>query len=241
MAGEMDRRRVLALLGGAVVLGACTPGRDDRGPARASGTAPPATLGTAAAGALTAASFARAGTCTRTPEQTEGPFYLDVDDVRPDIRDGRPGTRLRVGTRVVEVDACTPVRDALVDLWHCDAAGDYSGFEGGGRTDTRYLRGAQRTNAEGIAEITTIFPGWYPGRTPHIHAKVFLGDASALTTQLYFDDAVADEVYRAAPYDTRGAGRATNADDRIFSADTVMSAARDGDGLLALLTIAVAR
>ena len=113
-----------------------------------------------------------------TVERTEGPYYFDADAIRRDIREDRAGARLRLALRVRDAGTCEPIPDGVVDIWHADAEGGYSGFGGGGggaaRTDTRYLRGAQVTNADGIAELVTIYPGWYQGRTVHIHAKVHL-------------------------------------------------------------------
>ena len=264
---RMDRRRVLGLLAGAgagaVVLGACGGGGGDAasgGPsttagdagstttARGSGTTTTVGAAAPAAGALTAADFGAAASCAVTPEQTEGPFYLDVDRIRGDIREDREGTPLRVAARVVDADGCTPLRDAVFEIWHCDAGGLYSGFEaasrGGGRAivdATRYLRGAQVTDAEGIAEILSIFPGWYQGRTVHIHAKVHLSNAEALTTQLYFDDAVTDAAFRAAPYSARPDRRTRNDDDGIYRSQTTLTVSEDGDGYLGLITLAVRR
>ena len=92
--------------------------------------------------------------------------------------------------RVRGGDDCAPLENAIVDIWHCDAGGVYSGFESG--EGERFLRGAQATNEDGIAKFTTIYPGFYQGRTVHIHAKVHLDRQTVLTTQLYFDDAVSD-------------------------------------------------
>lgn len=275
MTPKINRRQVLGLLGaagGAVVLGACGGGDgDDTGGGSAdtaggggtsSTTAAAGNTGgtsTAAAGALTAADFESASSCAVTPEQTEGPFYLDVDKIRSDVREDRQGTPLRVAARVVDADGCTPLKDAVFEIWHCDAGGLYSGFEaasigaggrdgrggpggGAGSVDTtRYLRGAQVTNADGIAEILTIFPGWYQGRTVHIHAKVHLSNAEVLTTQLYFDDGVTDAVYRAAPYSSRPDRTTRNDDDGIYRPETTLTVSEDGDGRLGLLTLAVRR
>lgn len=184
-----------------------------------------------------------------TPSQTEGPYYIDVDKIRSDIREDRVGTRLRVAARVVGADGCTPIKDAVFEIWHCDAGGLYSGFEaastggpGGGATDqTRYLRGAQVTNADGIAELTSIYPGWYRGRTAHIHLKVFVSNTEVLTSQLYFDDSLSDRVYASAPYSAMGRRDVTNANDGIFASQTVMTVKKDGDGYLGLITLGVQR
>jgi len=166
-------------------------------------------------------------TCTQAVEQTEGPYYFDVDAIRSDIREGREGTRLRLALRVRSAGACEPIENAVVDLWHCDAGGVYSGFEAG--EGERFLRGAQVTNADGIATFTTIYPGWYEGRTAHIHAKVHLDRRTALTTQLYFDDAVSDAVYRGDAYATRGERSQLNASDGIYDESLLLTLERSGE------------
>ena len=114
--------------------------------------------------------------CVLTPQATEGPFYFDPKQIRQDIVEDRVGAPLRIAVRVMRVDeGCTPLQDALVDLWHADAGGLYSGYprQLGGRDTTgqTFLRGMQVTNADGVALFDTIYPGWYPGRTVHIHFK----------------------------------------------------------------------
>ena len=259
----IDRRRALGLLGGglgtAVVVACGGSGDGDEASSGSDATAATtadtaggtsATTAAAAPGAaVTADRFAGAASCTVTPSGTEGPYYIDVDNMRSDIREDREGTRLRLAARVLDSDGCTPVRDAVFDVWHCDAGGLYSGFEassrgqGGSRSEdtTRYLRGAQTTNAEGIAELTTVYPGWYPGRTVHIHAKVLISNREVLTTQLYFDDELTDTVYRAAPYNRRPNRDVRNGSDGIFDERTVLTVERDGDGYLGLITIGVRR
>jgi protocatechuate 3,4-dioxygenase beta subunit len=99
--------------------------------------------------------------CVLMPELTEGPFYLDLDLVRSDIAEGRPGLALDLRVRVVDADACEPIEGAAVDLWHCDAERAYSGVQGvEGETD---CRGIQLTDPEGVAEFRTIFPGGTQG------------------------------------------------------------------------------
>ena len=121
--------------------------------------------------------FDEAASCILTPEQTEGPYYFDVDSIRSDLREDREGVPLRLAVKVQDSPACDPIANAAVDIWHCDAVGLYSGFEsaslggpggGGGPTDEEtYLRGVQVTNAEGVVEFLTIFPGWYRPHRPH--------------------------------------------------------------------------
>lgn len=228
----ITRRRALALLGGAVLLSAC--GRSDDDEAADEAADPTTTTPAAAAtGAVTPDMFGAAASCAVTPEQTEGPFYIDVDKLRSDVREDRPGVPLRVAARVLHADGCTPLKDALFEIWHCDANGAYSS---GSAT---FLRGGRPTNADGIAVITTVYPGWYQGRAVHVHAKVHLSNREALTTQFYFDEAVTTEVYKQAPYDRRGAPSTTNARDSIYRRETMLTLKKDGDGYLGLITLGV--
>jgi protocatechuate 3,4-dioxygenase beta subunit len=200
-----------------------------------------------------AALFGNAATCTLSPEQTEGPYYFDVDSIRGDIREDRPGMPLRLVMRVQDSAACTPIANAVVDIWHCDAGGVYSGFEsasqggpgGGARTDDEtYLRGAQVTNADGIVELTTIYPGWYRGRTVHIHTKVHLDTSTLLTSQLYFDEQVTAAVHQTAPYASRSGRDTFNDGDGIFSGAgerALLTLAKEGDGYRGVITLAVKR
>lgn len=158
------------------------------------------------------------GACTLTPEQTEGPFFVASPE-RSDIRAGRPGALLELDLRVVEARTCAPLAGITVELWHADAAGVYSAFgvEQGNTADATgqdFLRGSRPTDAEGRVAFSTVYPGWYPGRTPHLHVKIVSqsGD-DLLITQLYFPEAVTDAVYAAEPYSARGPRDTTNATD----------------------------
>ena len=186
----------------------------------------------------TETSFDRANVCTRTAEQTEGPFYFDVDSIRSDIREDRDGAKLRLGVRVREAAECTPLADAVVDIWHCDAAGSYSAF--GEEEGETYLRGAQVTNRDGIAEFTTIYPGWYPGRAVHIHAKVHIDKQTVLTTQFYFDDDFTTKVFEAEPYAARGERDTLNSSDGIYASDLELTLSEEDGGYLGLITVDVA-
>jgi len=190
--------------------------------------------------------FEESATCTVTPELTEGPFYFDVDSIRSDITDDRDGTRLRLALRVRDATSCEPIENAVVDIWHCDALGSYSGFEsasagagggGAGPTDDKtYLRGAQVTNREGIVEFKTIYPGWYRGRTVHIHAKVHLDKRTVLTSQLFTNRAFDDKVFAGKPY-AEDTGRDTyNDDDAIYQDGLELTLSDDGDGVLGVMT-----
>jgi protocatechuate 3,4-dioxygenase beta subunit len=199
-------------------------------------------------GASTAELFDDSSSCTLTVEQTEGPYYFDADSIRSDIREDREGTRLRLAIRVRDAASCEPLRNAVVDLWHCDALGSYSGFESasaggpgdGGRTDDeKYLRGAQVTNSDGIVEFVTVYPGWYQGRTVHIHGKVHVDNQTALTTQFFFDDEVSDRVYERSPYSQHSGRDVSNDNDGIFDRSLLLDLSRDGDDYLGVISLDV--
>lgn len=157
--------------------------------------------------------------CLLQAEATEGPFYIDPKLIRTDINEGRPGLPMTLRLQVVTAD-CAAVAGARVDVWHCDAAGVYSGVENIGGDDTTgqtFLRGTQMTDAAGTVAFQTIFPGWYRGRTTHIHYKVILRDNTVLTSQIFFDEAVNAAIYDDhQDYAARGSTRdKLNADDSI--------------------------
>ena len=159
----------------------------------------PLVLAASASNAAKAAP-ARDGVCRLTPQATQGPYWFDPKLDRADITEGRPGVPVRVAVTVVD-GACRPIHGARVDLWHCDASGLYSGYEGQGedhRTGTKgqtFLRGAQLSDGDGRVVFRSIWPGWYEGRTPHIHIKVFLDARTVLTCQLFVPDALSEFLY----------------------------------------------
>lgn len=256
-----SRRTFLA--GGAALVGAvlagCAGGDGDgdgsaASPSTDGGASPASTTTTAGAGAaagdatLTAADFADLGTCLLAPEQTEGPFYADVGLERRDITEGLAGHPLRLGIRVVDED-CAALPGAVVDVWHCDVDGDYSAFsDGAGSSDdagegTTFLRGSQVADADGIVEFATNYPGWYQGRTVHVHTKVRINDAEVLTTQLYFPDDVSDEVFIEEPYAGRGERDTRNEDDSIAgdpaAAGNLLTIRSPGSGTVGLVVLGV--
>jgi protocatechuate 3,4-dioxygenase beta subunit len=249
----ISRRRLLGGGAAALVLAAC--GGDDRaaGPGGGAAAAPTASTTTPIRPPerLGPEDFTGLGVCSLLPEQMAGPFPLDEQLVRRDITEGVPGEPMRLGLRVVD-PACEPVAGAAVEVWHCDASGDYSAFlDGGGGKDegpgTTFLRGTQVSGADGIVEFLTIVPGWYPGRAVHVHLRVRQGDDLVLTSQLYFDPAHLARVRRRAPYRAFGAPDTSNTSDAIAG-----SPRRDGTllhtrtvgtsaepGTLALLNVGV--
>jgi len=194
--------------------------------------------------------------CVIRPELTEGPYYvpneLERSDIRTDSADGTtaPGARLDLTFLVSRIDGtgCTPLGAAAVEVWHCDAKGVYSGvtdrsFDTVGHD---FLRGVQRTDAAGAATFTTIYPGWYEGRTVHLHFKIRSDpNASAgteLTSQLFFDDTFTDAVYLAEPYASKGIRTLRNDGDGIYQqsgGQTLVTVAPSTDGYQATFAIGV--
>ena len=166
--------------------------------------------------AASSANLIAGTTCPVTPEQTEGPFYFDPALVRADIAEGKPGAPLRLRLQIVDAAACAPQQRARVDIWHCDADGVYSGYDRERSTGQRWLRGTQFADAQGVATFNTIYPGWYEGRTPHVHLKAWLPDGREMISQLYFPDDLSDAVYREGAYAGHGGERMRNGDDGIF-------------------------
>lgn len=171
--------------------------------------------------------------CVVRPEQTEGPYYVDTQLERSDIRSDPVSGEVKEGvplTLIINVSqlgelACQPLAGAIVDLWHCDAQGVYYGVNdrmlGRDLTQFKFLRGFQRTDEKGVVRFTTIIPGWYSGRTPHIHFKIRTkGENGAdyeFTSQLYFDDAFTQRIYAQGPYVRTGLQDTNNSNDFIFA------------------------
>lgn len=219
IASTFKRRKVLGFIGGtvAVSLVGCLRGKS-------------------ASVELTSTSQTPSKTTTATPscivkpQQTEGPYFVDEklnrSDIRSDSSDGsvKQGVPLRLVFLVSRVGSrsCTPLTGATVDIWHCDALGVYSdvtdpGFSTIGK---KFLRGYQVTDTNGAVEFVTIYPGWYQGRTVHIHFKIRTNSASGrgyeFTSQLYFDDFLTDQVHAQPPYAVKGQRTLKNNQDGIF-------------------------
>ena len=194
--------------------------------------------------------------CVVRPEQTEGPYFVDESlnrsDIRSDPLDGtvKPGEPLDLTFRVsrLAANACAPLAGAVVDVWHCDHLGVYSDvqdpdFDTIGK---KFLRGYQVTDAGGLARFTTIYPGWYHGRTVHIHFKIRSGPSSRkgfeFVSQLYFDDALTDQVHALPPYAAKGQRSRRNTGDWIFArggSRLLLAAARSPKGCAATFDIAL--
>jgi protocatechuate 3,4-dioxygenase beta subunit len=192
--------------------------------------------------------------CVASPDMTEGPYFVDEMLNRSDIRIDPSNNKVSLGVPlaltigVFSVDGvtCTPLKNAYVDIWHCDATGLYSDEQSNNTVGQKFLRGYQVTNDMGEVNFTTVYPGWYRGRTVHIHMKVrtFSSDATPsaatpeaienagtttydFTSQLFFDDNLSDQVFTLAPYNERGVRTTRNNNDGIFGVDVAATAGID--------------
>lgn len=268
----LTRREVLRLLGtagaaGAALLAGCAP--DEQPATAAAGGSTAAAPTTASTDVLTAesdtsdlstptpvatAAVTEVPECVVRPALTEGPFFVDDrlnrSDIRPDpatgqISEGVP-LRLRVVVSRLDETACTVFPGVMVDVWHCDALGVYSEVQGADPAAGGFLRGYQVTDAQGVAEFTTICPGWYPGRAVHIHFKLRTDpDAAAgteFTSQWFFDEALTDEVHTREPYASRGTRTLRNEGDGIFRQagdEMILELAPEGDGYAATFRVGI--
>jgi uncharacterized protein (TIGR03437 family) len=199
----LNRRRTLALLGGAgaAIIGSRIPGRN-----------------------------VDAATCVNLAgAQTEGPYWVEENlnrsDIRTDPADGsvRPGVLLNLTINIQNLSAtsCAALTGARVDIWHCDAGGTYSDEAANNSTGHKYLRGYQTTDDTGSVQFTTIYPGWYSGRTVHIHVRIRTYSGSSVigefVDQIFFDDTLTDTVFTQAPYNTRRTRDTRNTNDMVLT------------------------
>jgi protocatechuate 3,4-dioxygenase beta subunit len=204
------------------------------------------------ASADTAPGVAPRPSCTLTPASVPGPFYFDPRLVRSDITEGHPGVPLRMRFVVMEAANCAPLPGARVDVWQTRADGYYSGYPGQGdarNVDTSggtFMRGTQLADARGEAIFRSVYPGWYPGRTVHVHFKVFIDDKSLLTGQMYFPDALSQYIFaNVAAYRRKTARNTFNGNDGLALSDTTRGGFCDireeADHYLATLIVGVNR
>lgn len=240
---QLTRRGALGVLsspGVAAVAAAC----------RSSTTAP--SSGSGSTTSTTSGGTTNGSACVVSPEETIGPYPDNTGMLnnpafyRKDVTEGRPGTALALNLTVVNVKSgCSPVADAAVEIWQCDASGNYSeyaqpGFNGTGQT---FLRGLQTTNASGTASFSTIYPGWYNGRATHIHVNVYVNKQRVKVTQIAFPESVSTQVYGQGVYASKGQNTTSNARDNVFSDgvndELATLSGAIGAGLTASLTIGI--
>jgi protocatechuate 3,4-dioxygenase beta subunit len=209
-----------------------------------------------------ASASATSSVCTLTAEVTEGPYSLDGALIREDIREEKEGVEVQYTFTVVDQDNdCAPLADALVELWHCDSLGEYSGYVGkNGHTeddDGTFLRGGQMTDSSGQASITSIWPGHYVSRAVHVHMRVhtdvtladgtYTGGTVVHTGQLFFDADINEEIQASSPYSDNTTAETALADDSIYdkggAASGLLTLTALGtsvsDGYTATLTVGV--
>jgi protocatechuate 3,4-dioxygenase beta subunit len=204
---QIGRREAMAVMGAAGAAVALGCGDSPASPSSTTTTTTPATSSNAA--------------CAVTPTETIGPYPSLTDLFRSDVREGKQGTQLNLTIKVVNVaSGCSPVANANVEIWHVDAAGNYSQY--GTQTTQTYLRGIQTTNASGEVSFVTIYPGWYQGRATHIHVEVTINGVSRKVTQMAFPETINNAVHASGVYSSRGANPMSNAADGIF-ADSLSS------------------
>ena len=209
---QLSRRQILEALsavGAAALAEACgssTP------------TTPTTTTTTTTTGGGTTS-----GACAVINSETQGPYpdrtgmINNAAFYRQDITEGKPGTPLALALTVVSVaSGCAPVANATIEVWQCDAAGAYSEYTAVGT----FLRGLQKTDANGKATFNTVYPGWYAGRATHIHLEVIVNGASVKTTQMAFPEDVTATVYSQGVYASRGQNSTRNSTDNVFADGT---------------------
>jgi protocatechuate 3,4-dioxygenase beta subunit len=217
---RISRRKVLGTFG-AITLVSC-------GGSGSSGTS------TSSSGTSTGSGGSGSLSCVVTPSATEGPYFVDEtlnrSDLTSDTTDGNVLTALPLALQIsvyrVSSGACTPLSGAQVDVWHADAGGVYSDIQAQNTVGQTFLRGYQLTDSSGAANFTTIYPGWYPGRTAHIHFKVRSGNFE-FTSQWFMDEDINDLVYSAAPYNSRGQRTTRNDNDGIYNSTLLLPLTRD--------------
>jgi protocatechuate 3,4-dioxygenase beta subunit len=194
--------------------------------------------------------------CALTAEQEEGPFYVDLDLLRSDVREDQSGIPLTLSMTVLDTNTCQPIPNAAVDIWSANALGVYSAEAQQGSSGETFLRGVQITDADGTVQFTALYPGWYTGRVNHIHLKVHVGDSAspaaydetgshvAHTGQMFFPQDVNDQVAQLSPYVSNRNPYTTNAQDRVYtsqngSASQLALTGNPTDGFSGSLTLSV--
>lgn len=196
-----------------------------------------------------------ASACTLTPEQEEGPFYVALEQIRSNVVGGRVGVPLSLRITVIDSSTCKPLKGAAVDIWQADATGHYSDKSQEGTVGQTWLRGVQLTNANGLVTFKTIYPGFYSGRAPHIHAKIHVGGSHSSTKysgghvshngQIFFPEALSTKVYKTSEYLKDTNTRTYRKSDRVYtqqhgsSSVLKVSGGSVASGLTGTITLAV--
>lgn len=177
--------------------------------------------------------------CILAPEGEVGPFWVKGELIRSDIRDGGAGVPIILDGQFIDINTCKPIQDLYWDVWSANATGVYSGVQSsanGNGNDASNLnktfsRGLQKTDADGVAQFKTIFPGHYAGRTTHIHViahtqahvlpnNTVTGGRISHIGQLFFDQDLISQVEATYPYNTSTVEITKNADDHVVQVET---------------------
>ena len=231
------------------------------------------TTGAAAVFGTLAANKAYGATCIEAiPEEMEGPLFVEEVLNRSDVR-GEPSggpvsqgvpVKFSIQTYDLSGGGCAPLKGVHVDIWSCDTKGDYSDEPRLKTQGKKFLRGYQVTDAKGMVNFTTVYPGWYTGRTAHIHVSVrtFSGprswvaplptgccthtptESQKYVSQLYFPEAITEEVFKQSPYNQHQGRDTTNANDGIFNRTPnasrgMLNLTKTGDGYFGKVVIGV--
>jgi protocatechuate 3,4-dioxygenase beta subunit len=214
---RLSRREALGMLGvaGAAVTAACN-GQTPTSPTVTTSTGTTGTTTTTTTNPTPTPNPGTTAACAVSPNETIGPYPSLQDFTRSDIRENKQGLPLTLTISVVNTNAgCAPVSGAVVDIWQCDADGNYSQY--GSERNLTYLRGLQTTDSNGRVTFVTIYPGWYQGRATHIHVEVTANGRSVKVTQIAFPEDVTAQVYRTGVYASSGQNPTTNSRDNVFS------------------------
>ncbi|KAI0124789.1 Intradiol ring-cleavage dioxygenase [Xylariales sp. AK1849] len=206
--------------------------------------------------------FGSNSTCALVPEVTIGPYFVSGELIREDVTDGESGVALHLDLQFVDTSTCGAVSNLLIDIWHANATGVYSGVSssGQGGLDTTAFRGVQPTDDDGVAQFDTIVPGHYTGRAVHIHllgsenSTILANETYEVGTvkhigQLFFDQDLITAVEATSPYSTNTQSLTENVDDSIAAGeatseydpyvDYVYLGDTIEDGLLGFITVGV--
>lgn len=176
--------------------------------------------------------FSSNATCTLVPEETIGPYYVAGELIRTDLADGQAGVPIHLDIQLIDIDTCEGVSDLLIDIWHCNSTGVYSGVAatGQGGLDTTHGRGVQVSDSDGVVQFDTLYPGHYTGRANHIHMMstadaaefdngTYTGGTARHIGQMYFQSSLSDEVKAVEPYSANTQSFTTNSEDDFAAQD----------------------
>ncbi|PSS43147.1 3,4-dioxygenase subunit beta [Arthrobacter woluwensis] len=251
--GVLSRRKTLGLLFGAAPVAALTACASSAEPGGIPSPSPPSSSASSSSNSPATAAVSPSATTralsecgVETPDETAGPYPGNGSNgpnaleqsgiVRRDIRSSFgggdvakvEGVSLTLTLTILDnANGCSPYKGAAVYVWHCDREGKYSLYDSG-YEDDNFLRGVQEADANGQVTFTTVFPGAYMGRWPHIHFEVFdsLNNINSTgqilkVSQVAMTEASCQAVYATAGYETsaRNFPSTTLRSDNVFGDD----------------------